>query len=80
MSHNRIFQKKMLDTIMKGGKEIKLSAATQTSDWKRPDIVALGLRESLKKLSKILAASCRMARLRFAPGVMEESVAGGPNS
>jgi hypothetical protein len=49
MSRNRIFQKKMLDTIMKGGKEIKLSAATQTSDWKRPDIVALGLREPLKK-------------------------------
>jgi hypothetical protein len=49
MSYNWIFQKKMLDTIMKGGKEIKLSAATQTSSWKRPDVVALELREPLKK-------------------------------
>lgn len=41
MSFNRILKKVAIGSINKGGQEIALSVATQTSDWLRPDSVAL---------------------------------------
>lgn len=41
MSFNRILKKVAIGSISNGGQEIVLSVATQTSDWLRPDSVAL---------------------------------------
>ncbi|GFF95396.1 hypothetical protein IFM47457_10336 [Aspergillus lentulus] len=41
MSFNRILKKVPIGSITKGGQEITLSVATQTSDWLRPESIAL---------------------------------------
>jgi hypothetical protein len=41
MSFNRILKKVPVGSITKGGQEIALSVATQTSDWLRPESIAL---------------------------------------
>lgn len=43
MSYNQILKRKIIGSILKNGKEIKLSVATETSHWKRPECVADGM-------------------------------------
>lgn len=37
MAYNQILKRRIIGTITKGGKEVQLSAATETSHWWRPD-------------------------------------------
>lgn len=39
-SINKIISKKIVSSIVKDGKSVLVSAATETSEWKRPDSVA----------------------------------------
>jgi hypothetical protein len=41
MSYNNILKKIPVGSIAKGGQEITLSVATQTSKWNRPEFVAI---------------------------------------
>jgi hypothetical protein len=41
MSFNRILKKVPIGSITKGGQDITLSVATQTSEWLRPESIAL---------------------------------------
>jgi hypothetical protein len=47
MSYNKIFAKTTLGTILKDGATIVVSAATETSQWKRPDFVAEAIKAPL---------------------------------
>lgn len=38
MALNKIFSSKNVATILKGGKEVALAGATETSLWKRPEM------------------------------------------
>lgn len=40
MSSNKIIASKALGSILRSGKKLELRAATQTTLWKRPDIIA----------------------------------------
>jgi hypothetical protein len=48
--YNKIFSKKVVSTIIKDGKSILISAATETSAWTRPDSAADQVGADLKKL------------------------------
>lgn len=49
MSHNRILAKKVLCTVLtRNGKNLVLSAATETSAWIRPDSAAEAMRAPLE--------------------------------
>jgi len=39
MSSNRILASKVLGSVVQGGNQLELRAATQTSRWTRPDII-----------------------------------------
>jgi hypothetical protein len=39
MSYNQIIKKQVLGTIIKNGKEVSLSVATETTHWKRPEFI-----------------------------------------
>ena len=49
MSYDQIIRKKVLGTITKNGKQITLSAATQTSNWTRPEFAIDGLKDDFEK-------------------------------
>lgn len=49
MSYNQIIRKKLLGTIMKNGKQIKLSAAVETSQWTRPEFAVDSMKDSFEK-------------------------------
>lgn len=50
MSVNKIIAKKLLGSVVsKGGQQIAISAATVTSDWKRPESVAGKLKDPLEQ-------------------------------
>jgi hypothetical protein len=49
MSYNQIIKKKVLGTITKNGAQITLSAATQTSNWTRPEFAIDGLKDDFEK-------------------------------
>ena len=49
MSYNQIIKKKLLGTITKNGKQIKLSAALQTSQWTRPEFAADAMKNDFEK-------------------------------
>lgn len=40
MSSNKIIASKLLGSILQSGKELELRAATQTSHWTRPAVIA----------------------------------------
>ena len=40
MSANKILNKKIVGMVVKDGKRITVSAATETSNWRRPDFAA----------------------------------------
>lgn len=40
MSVNKILNKKIVGMVVKDGKKITVSAATETLSWRRPDIAA----------------------------------------
>jgi len=40
MSSNKIITSKLLGSILQSGKELELRAATQTTHWNRPTVVA----------------------------------------
>ncbi|KAL5344931.1 hypothetical protein ACLOAV_009884 [Pseudogymnoascus australis] len=41
MSFNKILKKVPVGSIIKAGQEIKLSVAIETSEWMRPDSIAI---------------------------------------
>ncbi|PVH92392.1 hypothetical protein DM02DRAFT_605389 [Periconia macrospinosa] len=49
MSYNQIIKKKMLGAINKGGKQIVLSAATETSHWTRPEVAAEAIKPTFEQ-------------------------------
>lgn len=49
MSYNKILAKKVLGSIVKNGKTITLSTATETTHWKRPDVIADVMKEPFTK-------------------------------
>ncbi|CEL09517.1 hypothetical protein ASPCAL12652 [Aspergillus calidoustus] len=49
MSFNRILKKVPIGSIAKNGQEITLSVATQTSDWLRPESIAIQQGPGFKK-------------------------------
>lgn len=48
-SINNIISKKIVSTIVKDGKSVVVSAATETSHWKRPDSMAQKVGSVLKE-------------------------------
>lgn len=62
-SFNKIISKKVVDTLVKDGKSIAISAATETLDWKRTDSAAstagANLKASLATFSKPLPAGTK---------------------
>jgi hypothetical protein len=49
MSYNQIIRKKVLGAITKNGKQTTLSAATQTSNWTRPEFAVDGLKDDFRE-------------------------------
>ncbi len=45
---NKIFAKKIVDTVVKDGKSIVISAATETTHWRRLDSVAASAGDAVK--------------------------------
>jgi hypothetical protein len=45
---NNIFAKKIVDTVVKDGKSIVISAATETTHWRRLDSVAASAGAAVK--------------------------------
>jgi hypothetical protein len=58
MSYNRVISSKLVGTLVKGGKDIAVSAATRTSTWTRSEETATKVGENFiagaqKDLNKI---------------------------
>lgn len=47
MSYNRVISSKLVGTLVKGGKDIAVSAATRTSTWTRAEDTAAKVGENI---------------------------------
>ena len=73
MSYNQIIRKRMLGIVTKSGKEITLSAATETSHWTRPDFVAEAIKapfeQAVQQYPMLLPNDTREICARYVEGL-----------
>jgi len=69
MSFNKILKRAAVDTIVKDGKSIVVSAATETTNWRRTDAIATtagtALKDSLASYSKPLPEGTKEVCSRY---------------